>query len=75
MAENFTNLMKTINPQIQEVQLTPSTRNMKKTRPSNIIINVKEKKTLKTGEERPQEAQGKNDSRYSFSFQFSRCCV
>jgi len=43
MAENFTNLMKTINPQIQEVQLTPSTRNMKKTRPSNIIINVKEK--------------------------------
>ena len=33
------------------------------------------KKTLKTGEERPQGAQGKNDSRYSFSFQFNRCCV
>lgn len=53
MAENFTNLMKTNNPQIQEVQLTPGTRNMKKTRPSNIIINVKEKNMLKVREERP----------------------
>ena len=30
---------------------------------------------LKAREERPWGAQGKNESRYSFSFQFSHCCV
>ena len=38
MAEKFSNLMKTINLQIQETQQTPNTRNMKKTTPRHIII-------------------------------------
>lgn len=46
MAEMFSNLMKTINSQVQDVQWTqPSTRNMKKTTPRHIIA-----KLLKTGE-------------------------
>lgn len=33
MADNFPNLMKTVNPQIQKAQQTPSRRNMKKNTP------------------------------------------
>lgn len=40
MAKNVSNLKKTINPQIQEAQLTLSTRHMKKTKPSNIICKL-----------------------------------
>lgn len=40
MDENFWNLNKIINSEIQEVQWTPVTRNMKKTTPGHIIIKL-----------------------------------
>lgn len=40
MDTTFPNLMKTINPYNQEYQRTPSTRNIKKTKPRNIIIKL-----------------------------------
>ena len=46
MAEKFSNLMKTINLQIQETQQTPTTRNMKKTTPRHLIIKLLKKQQI-----------------------------
>ena len=43
MAKKFSDLMKTINLQIQETQQTPNTRNMKKTTPRHLIIKLLKK--------------------------------
>lgn len=40
MAEKILNLMKTINPQIQETQWTLNKRNMKQTTPQHNIIKL-----------------------------------
>jgi len=45
MVEIFSNLIKTVNPHVQEAEWTPSTRGMKKTSPEHSII-----KLLKTRE-------------------------
>lgn len=40
LAKNFSNLMKTVRPQIQEAQGSPSTRNIKKSRKILAIIKL-----------------------------------
>lgn len=40
MVENFSNMMKTTNPQIQKSQQASSRRNMKTTTPKHIIIKL-----------------------------------
>lgn len=40
MATNFPKIMKTINPQMQKFQRTPSTRNMKKIKLNHLTINL-----------------------------------
>ena len=49
MAENFPNLVKKTDTQVQESQKAPSTRNPKRTTPRHIIIKmskVKDKETI-----------------------------
>lgn len=55
MAMNFLNLVKTVNPKIQEVQQTSSSINLKKTTPRHIIIKI-----LKSGDKEniPRAARG-----------------
>lgn len=58
MATNFPKLMKTIIPQMQKVEGTPSTRNMKKIKLNHIIIKLlktsKKRKSLKPVREKRQ---------------------
>lgn len=47
MAKSYPNLMKTVNPQIQETQWIPNKTNMKKMIPRHIVI-----KLLKTSDKK-----------------------
>ena len=65
----FINLMKTINPQIQEFQETLNTKNMKKTTPKHIVTTLlktnDEKKNLKAAKTLYiQKEYDKEDSRF-----------
>lgn len=63
MVPNFLHMMEAINPQIQEMQYTPSTRSLKKTTPSHVIIRlfkICDKEETKSC----QRNKDKNDSRF-----------
>lgn len=60
----FPNFLETLNPQIQEIQQTPNTRNVKKTTPRHIITTLPKtsgkKKNLKNKENGHVTYRGKN---------------
>lgn len=67
MAKNFPNVMKTMNPYIQEVQQKPSTKNTEKITVRHTRINskpVKREKILKAarGEKSPVIQRGKKST-------------
>lgn len=57
MAENFPDIMKTTNPQIQASQITSISRNIKKPTPKHMIIELP-KTNDKRGEKKQPEENG-----------------